>query len=173
MLNAPPDLLTNFLAVWGATTGTLALAWTVYRDQSDRGELKVRGFLGYIQENGDIALASDVASPAEVSGDGVLRIIWKITNVGRRSRVVSHVGGQVRSTGAQPGVTDSVLLVRHPDGDKELEPGGTDRVSTDIEPGLAEYLDQLYAIDTLGEKYFVPQADVQQIRATAKAQNDR
>ena len=68
------------IALAGLALSGIAIGWNVYRDLTDRGQLRVGCKLGYIVVPG---------GPA----DETLQLIWRVTNIGRRPVVVESVGG--------------------------------------------------------------------------------
>jgi hypothetical protein len=72
--------VTTFLAVWGAVVSTIAIIWNIRRDLADRGKLRVICYIGQTMGG----------SAAE---DAKRRLVYYVTNTGRRPILVTHIGG--------------------------------------------------------------------------------
>ena len=74
-------MLTTALAVWGAVVSTIAIVWNIRRDWADRGRIQV------------ICYQGKIVGPA--GPGGITYLVYRVTNVGRRDVVVTHIGGEV------------------------------------------------------------------------------
>src|SRR6266849_775351 len=74
--------VTSVLALWGAVVSTVALIWHILRDITDRGKVEVICYLGrYV---------------GGLQPDPRTHLIYRVTNVGRRAVVVTHMGGEIQ-----------------------------------------------------------------------------
>lgn len=71
--------ITTFLAIWGAIISTFVLGWTIYRDLSEKGKIKVSCFIGN-QVGGFANPEKDV-------------LVYTITNVGKKPIYIKLIGG--------------------------------------------------------------------------------
>lgn len=78
--NSVMATVTTFLAIWGAVVSTIAIIWNIRRDLADRGKLHVVCYRGHTV--GD-----------STAGDAKLRLVYNVTNTGRRPILVTHIGG--------------------------------------------------------------------------------
>ena len=102
LLEISGSTLTTLLAVWGAVVSTVAIAWNVWRDVGDRAKLSVICYVGVMID------------PMN-SGNRPLRLIWKVTNVGRKAAVLTHIGGAYEKR--------TNFMVKVMDLPKTLQPG--------------------------------------------------
>jgi hypothetical protein len=78
--------LTAILAVWGAVVSTIAIAWNIARDLSDRAKLHVICYVGQV-----VIPLGPKNTP--------LVLIWRVTNSGRKPAVLTHIGGALENGG--------------------------------------------------------------------------
>lgn len=142
--------LTTILATTGAILGIINIVWSIYRDLTDRGRLRVGWFIGHL-----IGPGVHDARP---------KLMYTVTNVGRRPIMVTQIGGGqgkehfliVPRTGTLPRMLapseylndwaeDPVGVLLHRDGLKFLA-----------------------AWDSLGRVYRVPKRRVKKLIAEAK-----
>ena len=133
---------TTILAIWGALLSTFAISWNVYRDFIDKGRLKVDCYIG----------------KHIVDGIGVVQdnlLIWSITNIGKRSVILMHIGG---SLAKDDFIIDTKTKLPH-----KLEPGEyiTEHIN-DLRI-FKENVRALFVVDTLGKKYKAPKKRLKQV----------
>lgn len=130
------DSLTQFLAIWGAVVSTIAIGWNILRDLRDRGRLQVFCYVGEVVGG---------AGPP----DPRPKLVYKVTNAGRKPIVVTHIGGELQNG------NHFMVNTREPM-PKALQPG---EFYLDFAEDL-RILDQspiaLWAIDSLGKHWRVP-----------------
>ena len=73
------ETATTYLAIWGAVVSTIAILWNIRRDLGDRGKLQVICYIGKIVGDGP--------------GDSGSKLVYNVTNIGRRPVVVTTIGG--------------------------------------------------------------------------------
>ena len=142
------------LGALGTVLSAIALGWNIYRDLLDVGRLRVRCFIGDIHGAG-------------TRGDN--RLVWDVTNIGRRSVVVQMVAGTQKRDQTRFEARDRHFLTVRPLGNelpRRLEPGDyahfwiEDLSQLPHENKIAS----LYAIDTLGRHFRASHADVRRVR---------
>jgi hypothetical protein len=133
--------LTTFWAIWGAVVSTIAITWNVWRDLTDRGKLDIMCYMGLLVGG--------------VIPDEGLKLIYRVTNVGRKPVVLTHIGG---------GLTDKRhFMITAVDLPKTLQPGDYYlNYSNDL-----SILDQnptaLWAIDSLNRHWKIPKKMLRQL----------
>lgn len=144
---------TAVLAVYGAVVSTVALAWHIFRDVTDRGRLRVHCYLGRVLD------------PADAE-DNRTHLIYHVTNVGRRPVMVTHVGGRRR---ADPGDPKTAFMITTRKLPKMLQPG---EYVIEHTPDLVEFASRvmaLHAIDSHDRRYRAPVRDLRAIRNHLRA----
>ncbi len=139
--------VTTFLAIWGAILSSFAVGWNVYRDFADKGRLKVDCYIG----------------KHIITGIGVVQdnlLIWSITNVGKRSIIIMHIGGSLRKDDF---IIDTKTKLPH-----KLEPGEYITEYINDLRIFKEDVRKLFVVDTLGKKYKAPNKRVKQAIKSAK-----
>ena len=126
---------TTVLAVWGAVLSTISLAWNIRRDLFDRGKLEVVCYLATIQSEGG-------------RPDSTLYLVYRVTNVGRRAVVVTHLGG------ARTKKTHFMVMPKQPL-PRTLEPGQYFLEYTDSR-FLHDRPATLWAVDSLDRHWRLP-----------------
>lgn len=127
------EALTVFLAIWGAVLSTIAIGWNVRRDLIDRGRLRVICYVGQL-----------VGGPGPE--DPIAKLVYNVTNIGRRAIVVTHIGGEF-SKDRHFMVTTRGQMPRM------LQPGEYFLEYVDNLAVLEENPTALWAIDSLGKRW--------------------
>lgn len=73
--------IVTFLAIWGAIGSSIMIGWSLYRDLSDRGELKVHCYIGQV-------VGGSVSSDIDL-------LVYNVTNTGKRPIMVTNIGGRL------------------------------------------------------------------------------
>ena len=128
-------MLTTVLAVWGAVVSTIAIIWNIVRDREDRGKLKVMCYPGQLVGG--------------IEPDEKTYLVYHVTNVGRRSVVVTHIGGAFADD-QHFMIPNTRARLPH-----TLKPGEYLSECTDISI-LDESPQALWAIDSLGKHSRLP-----------------
>jgi hypothetical protein len=139
--------VTTFLAIWGAILSSFAVGWNIYRDFSDKGRLKVDCYVG-----------KHIVPGIGVVQDNIL--VWTITNVGKRPVILAHVGGAFRK---EEFILTTKTILPH-----KIEPGEYILENTNDLKILEEDVIELFAIDTIGNKYNAPNKRLKQALKSAK-----
>ncbi len=134
------DSLTIVLAVWGAIVSTVSIVWLIRRDLLDRGQLRVICYVGEI-----------VGGP-NPTGVSTPRLVYNVTNRGRRPILVTHIGGAVAK--------DRHFMVPNAPVPKMLQPGEYFLGLSDLSI-LDEEPTALWAIDSFGKHWKVPRKQLQ------------
>lgn len=128
--------MTTFLAIWGAVLSTVAIAWNIRKDLVDQGKIKVTCYLGQLR-----------------GGDGPpdprTHLAYRVTNVGRRPVVVTHVGGAIRKDRHFMLTTRNTLP-------KTLQPGEYFLEYSHDLSVLEEDPEALWVIDSFDKNWKVP-----------------
>jgi hypothetical protein len=144
--------LTTILATWGALLSSFAVGWNVYRDFSDKGRLKVDCYVG----------------KHIMPGVGVVKeniLVWSITNVGKRPIIIAHIGGAFRK--------DEFILTTKTNLPHKLEPGEYIVENTNDLQILKEEVKELFAMDTLGNKYKAPRKRLKQAIKSSRNKSNK
>lgn len=141
------DLLTTILAVWGALLSTAAIAWNVGRDLTDRGRLWVSCYFAL--------LMGGVDRP-----DDRVKLVYNVTNTGRRPMVVSNIGGTLHKP------TQFVINCRGPL-PRNLQPGDYFLEYIDDLPDFHK-VTALWAVDSLGKHWRVPRRQLRKLLCEAQ-----
>lgn len=134
---------TTILAIWGAVLSSFTLGWNLYRDYIQRGRLRVRCFVGHIVGDPQI-------SPQKKW------LIWSVTNIGKESVVLTHIGGSY-------GKTEFIVNTREPL-PITLEPGQYFSSQADDFSALKKELQCLHAYDSLGRRFKAPRKTVPELK---------
>jgi len=135
--------VTLLLAVWGAFIGTVNLLWNIRRDLRDRGRLHVLCYIG--QTRGGSA-----------GEDARRRLVYHVTNTGRRPIVVTHLGG-AWSPKQHFLIPTAIPLPR------TLQAGDFLLEYTDDLSMLSPPPQALWAIDSLQRHWKIPRRQLRQI----------
>jgi hypothetical protein len=76
------ETLTITLAIWGAFLSSVTFGWNLLRDLTRRGRLRVSCYIGNIIIPG-------------VGTDPNSYLVWSVTNIGKESVVLTHIGGSL------------------------------------------------------------------------------
>ncbi len=135
--------MTTFLAIWGAVVSTIAILWNIRRDLVDRGKVRVVCYLGHLR-----------------GGDGPpdprTYLIYNVTNVGRRSVVVTHIGGAIRKD-------EHFMINTRGPMPRTLQPGEYMLENSPDLSMLDETPEALWAIDSLNNYWKVPRKMLRQL----------
>lgn len=144
-------IVTQFTAIYAALVSTGVAVWTVYKDWNDTGRLKVTVGFRSLVGNGQIE-------------ENLL--VWHITNVGKRSVMLTHAAGTAKPP---PHTSDDFtgFLVNDPALPKRLEPGDY-HMSICREYAFAGELTRLYAIDSLGRNFNASKGDLEEVNKKVK-----
>ena len=134
--------LTTIIAAYSAVAATFVLGWNIFRDITDKGRLKVHCYIGNIIIPGGPTDNKDY-------------LIYSVTNTGRRSVLVTHVGGKKKRH-------DFMIVPR--DLPKKLQPGDHLMEYSDDLSCLNRDLKSLFAIDSLGKAYKVKQRTLRNLK---------
>lgn len=145
MADADASVVTLVTALYAALVSTATAVWTIYRDWNDKGRLKVTVGFRSLVGNGQIEEHT---------------LVWRITNTGRRSVMLTHAAGIVDAETAG-------FLVNDPQLPRRLEPGDY-HMSICREFAFEGEPMRLYAIDSLGRQFDAPNADVREVKKTLK-----
>ena len=130
---------TALLAIYGALLSSGLLGWTIFRDLTDKGKLKVYCYIGNL-----------VRSHGPVDKNDYL--VYSVTNVGRRPILVTHVGGKKK----KDEFADFIIITdKLP---KMLNPG---EFHLEYSPDLSVLDDDLvclHALDSLNNSHKVKKA---------------
>ena len=139
------DTITLGIAIWGAFFSTVAILWNWYRDISNKGKLRVNCYIGLIAQPGVGIHKEDV-------------LIWTVTNVGRQSVMLTHIGGKLKHP-------EHFVALTHNPLPQMLQPGEyfTDYME-DFSNLDTNNLNALMAVSSLGKEYKAPKKQVKQIR---------
>lgn len=74
------ETVTLIIAIWGAVLSTIAIIWSVYRDLTDKGRLRVSCYVGSL-----------VTPGVRIKKGNCL--IWNVVNVGRQPVLLTNIGG--------------------------------------------------------------------------------
>jgi hypothetical protein len=137
---------TTVLAAYGAIVSTIALSWSIFRDVTDRGRLRVHCFLGSMVAAGH--------------SDDRTYLIYQVTNVGRRPVVVTHIGGRRLKA---PGDAKTGFIIIPRNLPKTLQPG---EYLMEYSPDLHDLLGvrAYQAYDSHGRAYTATRSDLKEIR---------
>jgi hypothetical protein len=135
--------LTTILAVWGAIVSTSVALWNIRRDLLDRGRLHILCYIGVTRG----------LSPDEDAGR---RLVYHVTNTGRRPIVVTHLGGAF-TKGEHFMVPTAVPLPRM------LQPGEYLVEYTQDLSMLERSPQALWAIDSLQRYWKIPRRHLWQL----------
>jgi len=137
---------TTALAVYGALLSTLVLAWTLYRDFTDRGKLELQFGIGR-------AMTQD--------GPKTYRdfLLYTVTNAGRRPIVVMEIGATIKNKGM---VRTNVSLDTS-GVPRMLKPGEFIKGEYDDLWVITEGLVSLWALDSLGRYYREKRSSVRRL----------
>jgi hypothetical protein len=128
--------VTTVLAIWGAVLSTVAILWNVRRDVRDRGALRVHAYVGTFLDG--------VGAP-----DPQPKLVFNVTNVGRRAVVVSCIGGDYA------GKDKHFAIVPRAPWPRTLQPGEYLLEWTDDLSILSESVTGLWASDSIGKHWRV------------------
>ena len=135
--------MADSLAVLSLVISGGAFGWTMYRDMADRASLRIGCFIG------------------RMAGRGVTDqrdyVVWSITNSGRRTIVVQHVGGEYVQK------DKTFILVPHSPLPRSLRPYETFTEYSDDLASLKD-LKSLCAWDTLGHIYRAPKSKLKRVK---------
>jgi hypothetical protein len=134
--------MTTFLAIWGAVVATIAIVWNIRRDLVDRGKLKVVCYIGQIVGSG--------VGPT----DPTRRLVYNVTNIGRRSVIVTHIGGKLTA--------DTNFMVPNAKVPRTLQPGEYFNEYCDLSV-LHDKPQELWALDSLGKYWKIPRKQLRNL----------
>ena len=77
------DPITAWIALYAAVVSSIALGWNIYRALTDKGKLRVHCSIG------------DLIIPDGPEDENDC-LVYKITNVGRKPVLVTHIGGTMK-----------------------------------------------------------------------------
>jgi hypothetical protein len=140
-------VVTTILAVWGAVISTIALAWNIIRDSTDRGRLRVKCYIGNF-----------VGGPGPRDPNDYL--IYKITNVGRRPITVTSFGGELK----KPDGTKKHFVVIPRSLPKTLHPGEYVLEYAEEPARIAAEAERLTVYDSHDRTYAASRRDLKEIR---------
>ena len=148
--------LTSLTALYGAIVSSILLGWSIYRDLSDRGKLKVSCFIG-----------KEVIPGVRISEESWL--VYIITNTGKKSVYVTHIGGRQKRNNKEEKYTDFIISSFQR---QKLEPG-EEIVKTCELSVLNQPIKHLWAIDSLNKYYKISGKNLKNvIRESKKYQNE-
>lgn len=137
------NVATEIISFYAAIVSTATAAWAIYKDWNDVGKLRVT--VGF----------------RLLAGNGMIEenlLVWNITNVGRRSVLLTHAAGDVQPTPkSDDGFTS--FIVNDPQLPKRLEPGDY-HMSICREFDFLNDIKKLYASDSVGRSFEAPKQDV-------------
>jgi hypothetical protein len=135
--------VTQLLAVYGATLSSLVFGWSLFRDLTERGKLKV--------------IASVVTIHPPTPGFEGDQLALRITNVGRQNVWITNIGGRF------PG--QSVVIVPRSRFPTKLEPGELlDEVFPLSTVQRPETLLHYWVTDSTGRVYRTSAANSKEVR---------
>ena len=124
--------MTTFLAIWGAVVSTIAILWNIRRDIADRGKVRVLCYLGKVV--------------GDIPPDSRTHLVYNVTNVGRRTVVLTHIGGAIRKD------RHFMVSTRGPM-PRTLQPGEFFLEYSHDLSVLDEHPEALWAIDSIGNHW--------------------
>ena len=146
------DKITDVFGIWGGIIATGLLFWTIYRDVMDKGKLKVHcALMKKINPN----------QPNNI-GNKKLRLVFDITNTGRRPITVVRFGLKVK------GVDH---FIRSDEIPKKLAPTDFTLQECFSLELLNNDLESLWALDSFGKIYYAEESIVNKIKKEAKEKN--
>ena len=133
---------TLIIAIAGVVLSGTAIGWNMYRDLTDRGQLRVSCQVGSIVAAGEPL-------------DDKTYLFWHVTNVGRRPVVVESIGGAKRRHWLRRDTDDRrhCSLVTRNAMPIILDPGVSLNEYTDDLEFLCDDLEFLTARDSMGRTY--------------------
>ncbi len=137
----------DVISVVALGISAVTLGWTMFRDMTDRGRLKVHCYVG------------NVVHPNSVDWDKRTYLVWVVTNNGSRPVMLEKVGGE-RTT--DPKYWFLMPPLRGDYLPKMLQPGEV-HFSLGDPKALSADLVGLWALDTLGSYYQVPRKQVRKL----------
>ncbi len=133
-------MITTILAIFSTMLSSFALGWNIYRDVINRGRLKVVCYIGN--------------TISAISGfDKTDLLVWKVTNIGKESVVLTHIGGALGNDKHFMVTTGTPLP-------KTLQPGEYILEHSPEISVLGKGLKALWAIDSLDRYYKAPRRQV-------------
>jgi hypothetical protein len=137
--------LTSLIALYGAILSSILLGWSIYRDLSDRGKLKVYCFIGKEAIPG--------VRKSEKSW-----FFYVVTNTGKRPVYVTNIGGRYKKYNGSKYTDFSISSFRK----QKLEPG--EEVIEKCELSVInEPITNLFAIDSLNKVYEVRRKNLKKV----------
>ncbi len=124
-----------FLAVWGAVVSTVAIGWNVWRDLNDRAKLDVICYVGQLVDTLGLE-------------DRRFRLAYRVANAGRRSTVLTHIGGSLRN--------GKHFMINTTDLPRTLQPGDFYLGYSNDLSVLDDKPTALWAIDSLNHYWKIP-----------------
>lgn len=137
--------ITTFLAIWGAIVSTFVLGWTIYRDLSEKGKIKVTCFIG--NEIGGLA-----NSEIDI-------LVYTITNIGKKPIYIKLIGGAF---------TKKHFLITSHQIPKMLQPGEYIIESTQDICMFEKDLKNLWVIDSLDNYWKISKKNMKLLFDTYK-----
>ena len=134
--------VTLVLAIWGAVLSTIAIGWNIRRDLADRGRLRVLCYLGELKGG--------------IPPDDRTCLVFNVTNVGRRTTVVTHIGGALRKDKHFMIITREVMP-------KALQPGESFLEYSHDLSVLDEGPTALWAVDSVGNYWKISRRALRQL----------
>ena len=135
----------TFLAIWGSVISTSLLCWTIYRDLSAKGKIKVSCFIG--NEFGGLS------NPEKDL------LVYKITNVSKKSIYINLIGGAF---------TKKQFLLSSKQLPKILQPGEHIVESTEDLSIFEKDLKNLWVIDSLDNYWKISKKNMESLFDTYK-----
>ncbi len=139
------DLLNFILALVGIVIAVLTLGWTIHRDVTDRGKLKVSCMIGNL-----------------LGGDGppdpTDYFMWTVTNVGKQPTYLKSFGG-----GKKMPATRHFMMVPQTPLPRRLEPGESVQGWTANIGGVLENIDFMAAYDSCDRLYKLPRRALRRV----------
>ena len=137
-----PIDLTTILAIWGAFLSSVLAGWTLYRDLTDRGKIRLYCYVGNI-----------IGGPESSETD---YLFWRVVNIGRGSVLVTSVGGAL---------SEKNFMINPRTLPKMLVPGDYLSEYTDDLSILDKDLKYLCAWDSLGKVYKAPRKQLNRLKS--------
>ena len=135
-------LITAILAVYAALLSTALGAWTIFRDVTDRGKLRLEGMVG------DMVVAGVGVTETNM-------LILSITNVGRRPIMAKMVCGKDG---------DQNFFVRFDELPRMVGPGEYVTLTAQSLFILERGFTELYVVDSAGRQHKMTRATMKRLR---------